>query len=304
MKSLILGTLLLFIAGTTNAQCVPACNNLTNLAVEANTPTEVRPDMILEGSYVNCGTFSPVVNLKDNTTGQDIPTSPYVSSDQVGTEILATVTDVSTGSSCWGLLKVESIANLNSGIRDCNGRDINNLSVKLISDNPNVNVTQGSCQYDGSNLLEYVNCTAAINALPANTNYILRVERNETYVNGHATSYNNGVSTLDQVLIQRHILGINTFEGETCKLIAADVTNEGRITALDLVEMRKLILAIYTELPNSSSWRFYNKKSIDGSSTIPGSADLTFGQDEFPLSELEVVGIKIGDVNYTAAPGK
>ncbi|MBK9565423.1 MAG: hypothetical protein IPO37_09655 [Saprospiraceae bacterium] len=67
--------------------------------------------------------------------------------------------------------------------------------------------------------------------------------------------YINGVSTLDLVLIQQHILGINTISSPY-KLIAADVDNNGTVSAKDLVELRKLILGIYNELPNNSSWRF------------------------------------------------
>jgi hypothetical protein len=56
-------------------------------------------------------------------------------------------------------------------------------------------------------------------------------------------------------LIQRHILGIQPLNS-AYKMIAADATNDGKVTAADLTELRKLILGITNELPNNASWRF------------------------------------------------
>ncbi len=65
----------------------------------------------------------------------------------------------------------------------------------------------------------------------------------------------NGVSTLDLVLIQKHLLGLQQLDSPY-KLIAADANNSQSVSALDLVEIRKLILGLYTEFPNNKSWRF------------------------------------------------
>jgi hypothetical protein len=40
------------------------------------------------------------------------------------------------------------------------------------------------------------------------------------------------------------------------KLLAADVNNDGKVTASDLTELRKLILGITPVLPKNTSWRF------------------------------------------------
>jgi hypothetical protein len=60
--------------------------------------------------------------------------------------------------------------------------------------------------------------------------------------------YLNGVSTLDLVRIQRHILGIQPFKNKY-NIAAADTNNDGRVTAGDLSELRKLLLGITSELP-------------------------------------------------------
>ncbi|MCB0545841.1 MAG: hypothetical protein KDC70_20100, partial [Saprospiraceae bacterium] len=68
----------------------------------------------------------------------------------------------------------------------------------------------------------------------------------------------NGVSTYDLVLISKHILGLKAFDSPY-KWIAADVNKTNSITSLDVAEIRKLILGIYSEFPNNTSWRFIDK---------------------------------------------
>lgn len=115
-------------------------------------------------------------------------------------------------------------------------------------------------------------------------------------------NYLNGVTTYDKVLIARHIEGIEPFNSPY-KLIAADVDRNGLIDSMDILEIEKLILGIYTEFPNNTSWRF-----VDKSYTFPDPNN-PFLQ-AFPESitvqniqavvSADFVGIKIGDVNFTA----
>lgn len=67
--------------------------------------------------------------------------------------------------------------------------------------------------------------------------------------------HKNGVSTLDLVKIQKHLLGIDTLVSPY-QIVAADANNSQHVSAIDLIELRKLILGIYTELPANQSWRF------------------------------------------------
>ena len=68
----------------------------------------------------------------------------------------------------------------------------------------------------------------------------------------------NGVSTLDLILIQKHILGTEKLKS-AYKMIAADINNNDDISVLDLIELRKLILGLYDKLPNNTSWKFVPK---------------------------------------------
>lgn len=121
--------------------------------------------------------------------------------------------------------------------------------------------------------------------------YQINAEKNDDYL--------NGVSTLDLVLIQRHILGLESLDS-AYKMIAADANNDGSVTAIDLIELRKLILGIYDELPSNSSWRF-----ADAAQTLDINAPWNFDEtiDIYNLStdmiDEDFVAIKVGDVNQS-----
>ncbi len=114
--------------------------------------------------------------------------------------------------------------------------------------------------------------------------------------------YMNGVSTLDLLLIQRHILKLKEFTSPY-KVIASDIDNSGKINGGDLIQLRKLILGKYDELPQNDSWRF-----------VVASQVFDDVQNPFPFNEvinLEAVtindntnnftSVKIGDVNNSVS---
>ena len=111
----------------------------------------------------------------------------------------------------------------------------------------------------------------------------------------------NGVSTLDLVRIQEHILGQRELT-DPYLLIAADVNNDGRITALDLVDIRRLLLGHTDEFENNKSWRF-----------VLESFEFNDIRNPFNYEEINVIenlssdmmhenwiGVKIGDVTDNA----
>ena len=116
--------------------------------------------------------------------------------------------------------------------------------------------------------------------------------------------YLNGVSTFDLVLISKHILGVQPLNSPY-KMIAADVNNSKSITTLDLIQLRKLILSIDTQMSNNSSWRFVKRSyvfprpnnpwfevfpEIININNLPGTG----------ISNADFVAVKIGDVNLDA----
>ena len=127
--------------------------------------------------------------------------------------------------------------------------------------------------------------------MPVGGSYTLTPHKNNDFL--------NGVTTLDLVLIQRHILALERLDSPY-KLIAADIDRSNQITARDLIELRKLILGIYTELPENTSWRF-----VDAEYNFPDKSDPWI--EEFPEDysidnlnqnmDIDFIGTKIGDVN-------
>jgi len=111
-----------------------------------------------------------------------------------------------------------------------------------------------------------------------------------------------GVSTLDLVKIQRHILGLETFDSPY-KYIAADVNGSSSVTASDLVELRKLILGITDKFPKSlPPWVFVRKHG-----GIPDPAIPFQYADEYEalsletdISDADFIAVKLGDVNLSA----
>jgi uncharacterized repeat protein (TIGR01451 family) len=109
----------------------------------------------------------------------------------------------------------------------------------------------------------------------------------------------NGVSTADIIHIQRHILGIAPFT-DPLKFIAADVNNNRKVTAADIVDIRKLILGKTDHFAKSPSWKFI-------------LSNYQFADKQDPLNEnwpeyytipaiqknyyLDFTGIKMGDVD-------
>lgn len=110
-------------------------------------------------------------------------------------------------------------------------------------------------------------------------------------------AHDTGVSTLDLVLIQRHILGLSKLDSPY-KIIAADVNNDDKIRGSDVVALRKLILGVTTEFENSTSWRFVDKavEFADAEDPFPVPYTMNTG-DMVDNMQKDIIAMKIGDVN-------
>jgi hypothetical protein len=133
--------------------------------------------------------------------------------------------------------------------------------------------------------------------------YLFNLHQGFDYVlnASHDIEYKNGVTTLDLVLIQRHILGLSNLNSPY-KLIASDINNDEKITASDLSQLRKLILGLYEndDLPENESWRFVEKES-PMNITNPWPFDELINVDNLTTDVIgqDFIGVKIGDVNNT-----
>ncbi len=171
-------------------------------------------------------------------------------------------------------------------IRTENGEVISNASVTV--DNADLNETAGGANSNSNGYYQL--------DLPVNSGYEITVEKDDEYL--------NGITTLDIVLIQKHILNIRKISSPY-KLLAADVNRDGRLTASDVFEIRKLILGKDQVLGSTDPWAFVD-------------AGFEFSDPQHPWLESEeelysvvlnnvqensvsndFIGLKLGDVNNT-----
>ena len=103
-----------------------------------------------------------------------------------------------------------------------------------------------------------------------------------------------GVTTLDIITIQKHILGIAPLESNS-SIIAADVNNNGVVSGSDIIQIRKVILGYQDYFKNNHSWVAY-----------PSEFDLDGLADPFDYPKTALVSemqdfdwttIKVADVN-------
>ena len=133
--------------------------------------------------------------------------------------------------------------------------------------------------------------------LPAHLDYQLTPSRKD--------NPRNGVNVADIIFIQRHILGESRLDSPH-KLIAADVDNSRSINAYDLVEIRKVLLGVIPEFSVAPSWKFipanFEFLNPEAAHTyeIPDFSTVQVTDGGMVISDF--IGIKTGDVNYSAQP--
>lgn len=132
-----------------------------------------------------------------------------------------------------------------------------------------------------------------LNELGAYNQYEITPDKNDNPL--------DGLTTLDLVLIQKHILGIKKFDSPY-KYIAADANNSNSVSASDLLELRKLILGTYDELPTKESWKFMIANSEFDNPGNPWYYDDKYITDSllYEIDSLDFIAVKIGDINHSA----
>jgi lysyl endopeptidase len=139
--------------------------------------------------------------------------------------------------------------------------------------------------------------TYSFSDLPIGENYILGCIKN--------TGPANGVTTLDQVFIKKHILLIDPLTNPYA-IIASDANNSTTVTTVDMVEISKVILTIAQSFTNNTSWRFVPSEYVFPEPQNPFSQPIpngfVFPNLIFDVPDLDFYGIKVGDANFSANP--
>ena len=131
----------------------------------------------------------------------------------------------------------------------------------------------------------------------------IREDRNHFITASLTDNPLNGITAIDIVLMQRHILGLQELDSPY-KLFASDLNIDERISAVDQVELRRAILGLQDKLGDVDSWKFIPKEVAPSS-----QADLYPVQDTLFISryqsneiDFNLIGVKMGDVNGDAIP--
>lgn len=167
-------------------------------------------------------------------------------------------------------------------VEDSRGDNVSDLSIDL--DCEVASYSQTTESPDGLYIFE---------GLSNELHYSIYCEKEDDYL--------NGVTTLDLLLIQRHILGLSLLPNGY-DILAADVNLSGNVTGIDIVEMRKLILGINATLSATDTpWLFVRR---DDATAELNPWDLVQNIDLFlsaETAEQNIVGIKYGDVNSSVS---
>ncbi|HOY04862.1 MAG TPA: T9SS type A sorting domain-containing protein [Saprospiraceae bacterium] len=110
----------------------------------------------------------------------------------------------------------------------------------------------------------------------------------------------NGVSTYDLALLRRHLLGIEQLDSPY-KLIAADVDDSEEFSQ-DTSLISNLIYGITDEFPGGESWRFIRADHVFTDPMHPFPFPRTYDITNLTadLNNVDFIGVKLGDLNYSA----
>ncbi len=254
------------------------------------------------GSYDNCTpqedlifSFSPDINdtcrvldCNDIPNGQSalIEMQIWVT-DEAGNQDYCTVTLDLQDNEADACLDVDAGSIILSGmIRNPQDKPLPGVEVAVSSNNSNIGFPRFSYTNDSGRY--------SMNGLYATNTYDIQP--------GNNANITQGVTTLDLIYIQKHLLGILSLQGPY-QIIAADADNNQKISANDIFSIRNIILGKNDEFPNGQeSWRF-----------VAANADIPNPDHPFPFAEkistknlkefknLNFTGVKIGDVNNSAS---
>jgi len=236
-----------------------------------------------QGSYHSCGN-EIVISLDSDTT---INSVTYDCLNVGFNTIQLWVTDTNTGIQDFCLSTIEILNNdfcneLNMARIDGDIYTENNEFVEGVNVDLQGHIINDITEEDGN---------YAFDNIQMHNEYIVNPHKDDDYL--------NGVSTLDLILIQRHILGLAQITSPY-KLLAADVNNDGSISAVDLVELRKLIIGVNSDFTYNTSWRFIDAGYEFPDPSSPNSEPLP---EIYEIPELlgdmkiDFIGVKTGDVN-------
>lgn len=245
------------------------------------------PEYFDAGSYHPCGydiqlSFSSDVNDTEkfffcSDTAGLVSIELWVTDENGGQDYCTTFIDVQDNDTIdlCGNLKPADIAGRVYTEMDA---ELVNAEVELRSAETVIAITDDNGEY-------------AFNDMPQGGDYQVAPFRDNDHL--------NGVSTLDLVMIQRHILGIAPLNSPY-KLVAADINNNEKVSSSDLVALRKVILGVEMTYPNNTSWRFVDSEFEFINEDNPWETPIDEVYNINGLNgdmQIDFIAVKTGDVN-------
>ena len=276
----------------------PYCySSISTVVMNSNGEIQIWASDFDLGSQDNCGdvyvSFSPDIDSTYSTFDcDDVPNGVEAEieiqmwvTDYAGNQDFCTITLVlqdNEGDACEDNNSARVF--VSGTVRTEDNRTVESATVNIASEqagfpDSELSLSNGSYRFDN---------------LPMNQDYTLSSTRGKDYL--------NGVSTLDLVLVQKHVLGIEVFDSPY-KVIAADIDGNKSVSAVDLVNLRKLILGVFVELPNNQpSWKFVDADQdfADITSPWPILEHIRLSNVSSNMYNQDLIAVKMGDVTYNA----
>lgn len=139
-----------------------------------------------------------------------------------------------------------------------------------------------------------------------NGNYAFSLLQGNNYTvtptNGANVTAASGLSTLDLILIQRHILNVQPLSS-AYKVIAADVNLSGSVTNMDIILIKSLILQATSAYPHNQVWKYVNSdyQFPNPQQPFPYENSRSYSSAS-TLNNQDFIAIKLGDVNNSWSP--
>jgi len=110
--------------------------------------------------------------------------------------------------------------------------------------------------------------------------------------------HGEGVSTIDLILIYKHILDVSSFS-DPYQLAASDINNDGKISVVDLVDLRKIILNLSSEFSNNDGWILIPEQGELSSQNLADvKRSIVISDLQSEMQQQNFKAIKVGDVNF------
>ena len=134
----------------------------------------------------------------------------------------------------------------------------------------------------------------AFGSMPLGGDYLIEPVKTDDFL--------NGVSMLDLILIQQHVLGLKKLT-DPYLLLAADVNQTGSVNIADLITLQRIILGTVDKPADDQSWMFLDADYtfLDATNPFdPFMPHTTFINNLSENKELNFIGVKYGDVDGNA----